>query len=350
MDFGTNEILITGANGWLGKSLVECLVNGIENSFDIEKSCKNLKIKCLVIDGEDTSYLEKISENINIVRGDITNIEDCRLFTCGSEGAIIFHCAGIIHPKRTHQFFDINVGGTQNIINASIEKKIEKIIFVSSNSPCGVNPTNEHLFDENYKYNPYMEYGRSKMKMENIINDSYKKGRMRTVIIRPPWFYGPNQPFRQTKFYKMIRDGKVPIVGNGENKRSMACTINISQGLIRAAIEDKADGETYWIADKEPYSFNYIIKTIRKAMNEEFNIICKDNEIRLPNFTSSFAFFLDVIIQWFGMYNKEVHVLSEMNKTIACSIQKAKNDLNYKPTIDLYDGTVMSIKSVISEF
>ena len=41
------------------------------------------------------------------------------------------------------------------------------------------------------------------------------------MIIRPPWFYGPNQPNRQTKFYKMIRDGKVPIVGSGDNKRSM---------------------------------------------------------------------------------------------------------------------------------
>ena len=38
----------------------------------------------------------------------------------------------------------------------------------------GVNPTREH-FDENHKYNPYMEYGRSKMEMENIINENYKK-------------------------------------------------------------------------------------------------------------------------------------------------------------------------------
>ena len=208
MDFGTNKILITGANGWLGKSLIECLLNGIENSLDIDKPSENLKIKCLVLHGEDTSYLEKISKNIQIVQGDITKIEDCRIFTKEFHGAILFHCAGIIHPKRTRQFFDINVSGTKNIIDASIEQKIGKIIFVSSNSPCGVNPTREHFFDENHKYNPYMEYGRSKMEMENIINENYKRGRMKTVIIRPPWFYGPNQPQRQTKFYKMIRDGK----------------------------------------------------------------------------------------------------------------------------------------------
>jgi nucleoside-diphosphate-sugar epimerase len=350
MDFGTNEILITGANGWLGKSLIECLINGIENSLGIDKPCKNLKIKCLVLHGEDTSHIEKVSKNIKIVQGDITKIEDCRVFIKGSKGAILFHCAGIIHPKRTRQFFDINVGGTRNIIDASLEQKIEKIIFVSSNSPCGVNPTHEHLFEENYKYNPYMKYGQSKMDMENIINETYKKGNIKTVIIRPPWFYGPNQPQRQTKFYKMIRDGKVPIVGNGENKRSMACTINIAQGLIRAALNDKAIGETYWIADKTPYSFYDIIKTIREVMIEEFDIVCKNTEIKLPNLVSSFAYYLDSVIQGIGLYNKEIHVLSEMNKTIACSIQKAEKDLEYKPTVDLYNGTILSIKAVISEF
>ena len=350
MDFGTNDILITGANGWLGRSLVDCLLNGIKNSADIDKPNKKLKIKCLLLDGEDASFFHRRSKNITIIRGDITKIDDCRRLADNSKGAILFHCAGIIHPKKTRSFFDINVIGTKNIINAAFEGKIEKIIFVSSNSPCGVNPNNNHLFDENYNYNPYMEYGRSKMEMENIINESYDRGKMKTVIIRPPWFYGPNQPPRQTKFYKMIKDGKVPVVGNGENKRSMACTINISQGLIRAAIKSKAVGKTYWIADNEPYSFNYIIKTIRDVMRDEFSIICKNTEIKLPNIVSTFAFYLDSMIQSVGLYNKEIHVLSEMNKTIACSIKKAKDDLDYNPTIDLYNGTMISIKSVISEF
>jgi nucleoside-diphosphate-sugar epimerase len=350
MDFGTNTVLITGANGWLGKSLVDCLLNGIKNSADIDKPNKKLIIKCLVLKGEDTSLLQQKSKKITFIEGDITKIEDCRRLTSNSKGAILFHCAGIIHPRKTSQFFDINVNGTQNIINAAIKDKIKKIIFVSSNSPCGLNPNNKHLFDENSSYNPYMSYGRSKMEMEKIINEIYSKGQMKTVIIRPPWFYGPNQPPRQTKFYKMIRDGKVPVVGDGNNKRSMACTLNISQGLIRAAVVEKADGETYWIADKEPYSFNFIIKTIRRVMNDEFDMVCKHNEVSLPNIVSTFAHYLDSFIQSVGLYNKELHVLSEMNKTIACSIKKAENDLNYNPTVDLYNGTVMSIKSIISDF
>ena len=259
MNFETNKVLITGANGWLGKSLVDCLLNGIENSHEIDKPDKNLKIKCLYMKDEDCSSLKKKSKNITFVQGDVTNIDDCLKFTNNAKGAILFHCAGVIHPKKTSQFFDVNLLGTKNIINASVSGKIKKIIFVSSNSPCGVNPSPEHVFDENCNYNPYFEYGRSKMLMEKLIKETYNRGMMETVIIRPPWFYGPNQPSRQTRFYKMIKEGKVPIIGDGENKRSMACTINISQGLIRAAISSKANGETYWIADSKPYSFNYII-------------------------------------------------------------------------------------------
>ena len=109
----------------------------------------------------------------------------------------------------------------------------------------------------------------------------------------------------------MIRDGKTPVIGDGENKRSMACTINICQGLIRAAIEKKANGNIYWIADKKPYSFNFIIETIQKVFLNEFNIKCKDSQINLPNIISSFAQNLDNLLQNFGFYNKEIHVLSK---------------------------------------
>ena len=56
----------------------------------------------------------------------------------------------------------------------------------------------------------------------------------------------------------------------------MACTINIAQGLIRSAINQRAVGNIYWIADKEPYSFNDIIKTIN-ARNTK-NLLLKKNE------------------------------------------------------------------------
>ena len=49
-------------------------------------------------------------------------------------------------------------------------------MVVLSNSPCGCNPDDEHLFDENSPYNPYMNYGKSKMEMEQLANEFFKMG------------------------------------------------------------------------------------------------------------------------------------------------------------------------------
>lgn len=350
MDFGTNKILITGANGWLGKSLIFDLLNGLRGVSELKTPNNNLDIKCLVLPNEKNTRDINVNGKVSIFKGDLTNFKDCDSFSKGSSGAILFHCAGIIHPQRTKQFFEINLDGTKNILEAAVKNKIKKIIVVSSNSPCGTNPDGTHLFDENSVYNPYMEYGRSKMLMEKLVKSYYDAGKIDIVIIRPPWFYGPFQPPRQIKFYRMIRDGKVPVVGNGENLRSMAFTSNITQGLIRAAIENRASGNTYWIADKRPYSFNEIIATIRSVMYEEFNIKCIEKEISLPNVFSDVAYLLDRSLQYFGFYNKEIHVLSEMNKNIACSIDKATKEINYYPKIDLYEGTFLSIRSIVKEF
>ena len=49
-------------------------------------------------------------------------------------------------------------------------------------------------------------------------------------------------------------------------------------------------------------------------MSDEFDIVCKHNEVRLPNIVSSLRYYLDYFIQSVGLYNKEIHVLSEMTK------------------------------------
>ena len=349
MDFGTNYILITGASGWLGKTFLDSLLNGMEECNDLKNPQKNLNITCLLRPNENIGLI-KNSENIDIVYGDITNFEDCNNFMEGKKNALLFHCAGIIHPKKIKRFYEVNVGGIENLLEASIKNGIKKIVAISSNSPCGTNPNNKHLFDENSDFNPYLNYGKSKMLMEKLIIKHSKIGNIQSTIIRPPWFYGPYQPQRQIRFYKMIKDGKVPIVGNGLNKRSMACTINISQAMIKAGMLQKANGNTYWIADKTSYTFNEIIDTIRKVMKYEFGFLCKNKHIKIPWIFGEIAYILDKTIQSFGFYNKEIHVLSEMNKTIACSIDKARIELDYKPTIDLYQGTYLSIKSCLEEF
>jgi nucleoside-diphosphate-sugar epimerase len=182
------------------------------------------------------------------------------------------------------------------------------------------------------------------MLMELAVKEYYQAGKIETVIIRAPWFYGPNQPPRQTLFFQMIRDGKAPIVGTGDNLRSMAYIDNLCQGLILAGLVEKANGEIYWIADKRPYSMNEVIETVKFLLDSEFNQKCAKTNLKLPGLASEIALFLDASLQTIGTYNQKIHVLSEMNKTIACSITKAQQEIGYNPKVNLEEGMRRSLK------
>ena len=336
--------LVTGAPGWLGTEFIKSLTGHNSSLIELKNNLLIEEIRCLVHPKVSHQNLLDINKNLKCIKGDLTIPKTIEDFFHDAENSTLFHIAGIIHPKLfIKDIWDLNYVGTKNILCAAIKNKVKRIIVVSSNSPVGVNESNSSLFDESSAYNPYMDYGKSKMEMEMLVQESYNRGEIETVIIRPCWFYGPGQPDRQSLFFKMIREGKAPIVGNGENKRSMSYIENICQGLMRASLYEKANGQLYWIADKEPYTMNQIIDTIEYLLENEFNFLVKHKRLRLPNLASKIAFGVDWSIQKFGLYHQKIHVLSEMNKTIACSINKAYSDLDYKPKFDLMEGMRKSI-------
>jgi nucleoside-diphosphate-sugar epimerase len=344
---GTNKVIVTGALGWLGISLVQALVKGLPDLDALKTPHGNLRLRCLILPGQDAAPLKKISDRLEIVTGDVRNPADCARLCEDFRGAILFHTAGIIHPRKVAEFYQINLDGTVNLLDAAIAAGIRRAVVVSSNSPCGCNPHPDHLFDELSPYRPYMNYGRSKMRMELAVRE--RQGRIETVIIRPPWFYGPNQPPRQTLFFQMIRYGKAPIVGNGENLRSMSYIDNLCQGLLLAALVDQAAGQTYWIADRRPYSMNEIIDTVERLLEKEFGQKCAHKRMRLPGFASGIAFMADATLQALGVYQQKIHVLSEMNKTIACSVTRAEKELGYRPTVELEEGMRRSLSWCVAQ-
>lgn len=335
LELSQKKFLVTGANGWLGIQLVKSLLS---------KVSQDAQIKCLVLPGQDISALKNLSPRISIVEGDLRNLQDCENFCKDADQAVVFHTAGIIHPGSVSDFYKVNLQGTKNLLTAATHSHVQRAVIVSSNSPCGCNPHPDHQFDEQSPYHPYMNYGRSKMLMELAIQEEFQKGKLETVIIRAPWFYGPGQPPRQSLFFKMIRQGKMPIVGSGKNLRSMAYLENLCDGLILAAAKAKANGETYWIADERPYSMNEIVDTIENLLEKDFSLSVAHKRVHLPGMTSEIALAVDWTLQKVGLYHQKIHVLSEMNKTIACSVRKAQQDLGYAPAVSLEEGMRRSIR------
>jgi nucleoside-diphosphate-sugar epimerase len=230
----------------------------------------------------------------------------------------VFHCAGVI-------------------LDLAIAAKVRRFVFVSSNSPAGLNVSPTRLMLEDDPPRPYLGYGLSKLQSEWLVNDAHRAGRIEGVILRPCWFYGPNQPLRQTTFFKMIKAGHPPVVGKGDNLRSMSYVDNTVQGLLLARSVEKAAGQTYWITDNRPYSFIEILETVARILGVSIR------PRYLPKVTGDLARFADSLVQMTGLYNQEVHVLGELGESIAVSIEKARRELGYDPAIELEEGMRRSI-------
>ena len=74
-----------------------------------------------------------------VIRGDLRNPSDCAAFCEGAKGAVLIHTAGVIHPRRVKEFYEVNVEGVRNILSAARAAGIKRVVVVSSNSPMGVN-------------------------------------------------------------------------------------------------------------------------------------------------------------------------------------------------------------------
>lgn len=326
--------IVTGATGWLGTGVVSELTEGDDWK-------RPGIVRGLALRGESTDHLP---DAVEVIDGDVTDPASLAALFEGTNGTVdVIHTAGIIHPNSSMEEFDaVNHVGTRNVMDAALAAGVRRVVHVSSNSPFGTNGARNDVFRNDEPYHPYLGYGRSKQDAELAVLDAVEDG-LNAVMVRPPWFYGPHQPARQTTFFTMVKKGRFPILGDGGQMRSMTYTGNLVQGIVRAELTPTDAGRGWWIADAVPYSVSEIVETVGRALTAEgFEV--KPNKFRLPSLAGTVAEKIDTFVQGRGRYNQQFHVLGEMNKTIAVDISAAREQLGYDPKVDLYDGMRRSIR------
>lgn len=326
--------VVTGAGGWLGRTLVHRL------------AADGRAVRALVQRDDAVAAELRSLPDVDVVLGDITVRADLDRLLAGTATTDVIHAAGIIHPERVRQLFDVNAGGTENVLRAAVAHGIRRVVHVSSNSPFGTNPHRNDRFRADEPFDPYLAYGRSKMMAELAVREACDGG-LDAVIVRPPWFYGPRQPARQTTFFTMVRRGKFPVFGDGRQRRSMVYVDNLVEGVLLAEARGRT-GHGYWIADRRPYEVIEIVRTVQEALRAE-GVETKDGMMRLPALASTVAETGDRILQRLGRYQQQLHVAGEMGKTIACDISASVADLGYDPQIELLEGMRRSIRWCLDE-
>jgi nucleoside-diphosphate-sugar epimerase len=168
------------------------------------------------------------------------------------------------------------------------------------------------------------------------------------VIVRPPWFYGPHQPARQTTFFTMVRTGRFPVVGDGRQRRSMVYVDDLVDGAIRAELADCPAGRGWWIADARPYEVNEIVSAVSDALAAA-GLDVAARQLHVPAAVSRAAAAADAFIQRRHHYVASLHVLGELGTTIACDISAARRELGYEPSVGLPEGMRRSVEWCLAQ-
>jgi nucleoside-diphosphate-sugar epimerase len=333
--------VITGAAGWLGRALVDHFTR------DGGPYSRPGVVRALVTGAGDALTLGAY-RRVEPVVGDVRRPDGLVELFAGLRGTVdVIHAAGVVHPSRVDDFEEINARGTANVMAAATASRVRRVVHVSSNSPFGVNSRRADAFRNDEPYDPYYGYGRSKMRAELRVLDAVATG-LDAVIVRPPWFYGPFQPPRQTTFFRMVRVGRFPIVGDGRQRRSMVYVENLVQGIVAAELTRTPPGRGWWIADARPYEVAEIVATVGRALAAEgFEVA--PNRLRLPAIAGRLAERADAVIQRAGRYVQSVHVLGELDKTIACDVSVARGELGYAPQVGLEEGMRRSIRWCVEQ-
>lgn len=342
-----STLLLSGFPGWFGNRYLELIANPADHSTPMPK----WKRIVLLVHPPRLKEAEELVERlglrahaqVDLIPLDISDQAACKTQAWSFSDCDLVHAAGIIHPSSPSQFTNINVRGTKNVLELAQRHGTKRAVLISSNSPCGGNPTPDHRFTPSSPYVPYMGYGQSKMQGEIIARHWSATNTIPLTILRPCWFFGPHQPERQARFFQMILQGKAPLIAGGRYMRSITYVDDLCQCVFRAFSAQHTDQRTYWVALEQPSSFKDIIETARRIMKEEFHWQPVEKHLPLPKIAATIAQGMDACLQKLGFYQQELHVLGELGMHISCSIEDTKRELGFIPTPNLHAAIHQSL-------
>lgn len=218
------RVLVTGATGFIGSHLVQELVK------------TGASVTCLVRPTSDISPLEAF--NLSFALGDIKDRDS--LTDPTSNADVVFHLAAALDSFDPQDYYNLNVGGTRNLVEACAEHDSPPVfIHVSSLAAAGPSRA-EQPRTERDPPSPISHYGRSKLASEEILRAWAHK--VPITIIRPPIVFGE----RDKDVYQMfqwIKYGLHLIPTPRGSCYSLIHAADLSKGLLRAAREgERIDG------------------------------------------------------------------------------------------------------------
>ncbi|CEK10217.1 NAD-dependent 4,6-dehydratase LegB [Legionella hackeliae] len=271
-----HQVLVTGADGFIGSHLVEFLVN------------KGFNVKALAQYNSfnNWGWLEDVDciNEIEVVTGDIRDPQYCKNITKGID--TIFHLAALIAIPYSyvapHSYIDTNVAGTLNICQAALENEVAHIIHTSTSEVYG---TAMYVpIDEKHPLQPQSPYSASKIGADAIAMSFYNSFNLPLTIARPFNTYGPRQSARAVipTIITQIAGGKTQIqLGDLSPTRDFNYVEDTCHGFLTIAQHrEKTVGEVINIGSNYEISIGDTLALIRELMGSQIESTLDEQRIR----------------------------------------------------------------------
>jgi 2-alkyl-3-oxoalkanoate reductase len=321
------RILVTGGGGFLGTFIVQELLKNPGH---------------MVTSFSRHSYAHLEDSGVPTIKGDLTRPEDVeRALSQGFDA--VFHVAALAGVwGRYEDYYGINFLGTKNLLEAAQKYGVQKFIYTST--PSVVFGTGDLLgVDET---TPYAQahltaYAETKTLAEKLVLESNNSQSFLTCAIRPHLIWGPGDPHLFPRVIKKGKEGKLRIVGDGENLVDIIYVENAAIAHVQAfeALRPGSAvcGQAYFVGQERPVKLWSFINDVlgRLKIDPVMKTMDLQKAYRL-------GWILEKVFKLAGIRKPEPpmtrFVALNLGKSHYFSHAKAKRDFGYDPKISIEEG------------
>ena len=267
------RLLVTGGAGFIGSHVVDAL---LANGDDV-----------CVLDNFDPLYSRHIKErNIeqhrshprwSLIEADIRDTDTLDRLREESFDAIV-HLAAMAGVRPSIEkpliYQDVNVRGTQNLLEIAARQKITQFVFGSSSSVYGVNPRVPWSEDD-FVLQPISPYASTKISGELLGHVYSHLYGIRFIALRFFTVYGPRQrpDLAIHKFANLIAEGRpVPVFGDGSTRRDYTYVDDIVAGVRGAIHYDRSLYEVINLGNSDTVTLVEMIRALEEALGKQATI------------------------------------------------------------------------------
>ncbi len=282
----TNTLLVTGASSEMGSALIRQLLNN-----------SDLKIRAMV---------HRSLVNVSGCEIRPGNLKNKGLLVRALSGVdTVVHMAALTKSTRESDYFEVNVSGTKNLINACLESGVKKIIYISS-SAASLNGGG---------------YSRSKLEAEQSI----KKSGMKWLILRLSEVYGQRAGDSINRLIRWIqRYIFVPVIGTGTCKLSPVFVDDVVSAIAASIFNRELENETIVLAGPEELTYDDLVDRVAAYLG------VKRFKLHLPAGLIRFGI---TVMPKLGMDILVPDQISRLLCNKSFNINLAKEKLDYSPRV-----------------